>query len=76
MQVTNTAILALLFVVLVGTGGCMTAPQRDVKEVGAVLPDEWGEGEAFNQPIPTQWVATIGDVQLNALVDTALANNY
>ena len=56
--------------------GCMTAPQRDVKEIGAPLPDQWGEGEAFNQPIPTQWVATFGDAQLNTLVDIALANNY
>lgn len=66
-------IWAVLFFILTG---CMTAPQRDVKEVGAALPDQWGEGEAFNQPIPTQWVATFGDAQLSALVDTALANNY
>lgn len=66
-------IWVVLFLILTG---CMTAPQRQVKEVGAALPDQWGESETFSQPIPTQWVETFGDAQLSALVDTALASNY
>ncbi|MDP3280479.1 MAG: TolC family protein [Nitrosomonas sp.] len=73
MQVVNIASLVVLSIALVG---CITAPQRQVKEVGAVLPDQWGDSETFSQPIPTQWVETFGDAQLNALVDTALASNY
>ncbi|MDP1786274.1 MAG: transporter, partial [Nitrosomonas sp.] len=63
----------MLFLIL---AGCITAPQRQVGEVGAAFPDQWGENVAFSQPIPTQWVETFGDAQLNALVDTALASNY
>lgn len=73
MQVVNIASLVVLSIALMG---CITAPQRQVKEVGAVLPDQWGESETFSQPIPTQWVETFGDAQLSALVDTALASNY
>lgn len=76
MQVTNIAILALLSVVLVGTGGCMTSPQRDVKEVGADIPEQWNEDDKFSEPIPTRWVKTFDDAQLSALVETALTNNF
>ncbi len=58
MQVVNIASLVVLSIALMG---CITAPQRQVKEVGAVLPDQWGESETFSQPIPTQWVETFGD---------------
>ncbi|SFE03225.1 efflux transporter, outer membrane factor (OMF) lipoprotein, NodT family [Nitrosomonas sp. Nm166] len=52
-------------------------PQRHIQEVGAAIPNQWGEeGKDFSQPIPTQWVETFGDAQLSALVDIALANNY
>jgi NodT family efflux transporter outer membrane factor (OMF) lipoprotein len=51
-------------------------PQRHAQDVGAAIPEQWGEGEGVSQPIPTHWVKTFEDAQLSALVETALANNY
>lgn len=78
MQVAkaNIASLVVLFIALVGTGGCITAPQRQVQEVGTAIPGQWDDGQTFNQSIPEQWVETFGDSQLRVLVDTALTNNY
>lgn len=51
-------------------------PQRHMQEVGAKIPDQWAEGEAPIQSVPTQWLETFGDPQLSHLVESALANNY
>ncbi|WP_218147800.1 efflux transporter outer membrane subunit [Nitrosomonas sp. Nm166] len=66
-----------IWIVLIILAGCNMLPQRHIQEVGAAIPNQWGEeGKDFSQPIPTQWVETFGDAQLSALVDIALANNY
>ncbi len=76
MQVTNIAILMILSTALVSTGGCITVPQRQVQEVGAAIPSQWGDDQVFSQSTPEQWVETFDDSQLRALIDTALTNNY
>ncbi len=70
------AIRAVFFVTLSNMSGCMTPPQRDVQEVGAAVPDHWGETQSSMQSIPQQWVEEFGDWRLQALVEAALANNY
>ena len=44
--IVSIAIRVVFSVVLLNIGGCMTPPQRDVQEVGAVVPDHWGETQS------------------------------
>lgn len=67
----------ILSMLLSGIAGCKTPPQRHVEDAGAKIPSHWSSNnEAAALPVPERWVETFGDPDLNALVRSALAENY
>ena len=69
-------VIVAISIFLASTGGCKTAPKRDVGDVGAAIPAEWRASHAPSQPAPSHWVETFDNPELSALVDTALTENY
>lgn len=65
-----------LLSLLIILAGCEFVPKRDRQEVGVEIPKRWVEDTRDENLRPSQWVKSFGDVQLNALVENALTNNY
>jgi outer membrane protein, multidrug efflux system len=66
----------ILSMLLIGIGGCKTAPQRHVEDAGAKIPSHWSGINESSQPTAEHWVEAFGDPDLSALVHSALADNY
>jgi NodT family efflux transporter outer membrane factor (OMF) lipoprotein len=67
----------ILSMLLSGIAGCKTPPQRHMEDAGAKIPSHWSSNrEAAALSVPERWVETFGDPDLNALVRSALAENY
>jgi NodT family efflux transporter outer membrane factor (OMF) lipoprotein len=67
----------ILSMLLSGIAGCKTPPQRHMEDAGAKVPSHWSSNrEAAALSVPERWVETFGDPDLNALVRSALAENY
>jgi outer membrane protein, multidrug efflux system len=75
-QIPKIFSITALSIVLIGAPGCKTTPQRHIDDVGAAIPGQWTASNESPQPTPLHWVETFGDPNLNALVHTALTDNY
>jgi multidrug efflux system outer membrane protein len=68
--------LAILSVLLIGAGGCKTAPLRYAGDAGAEIPAQWTGSREATHPATPHWVDSFGDPNLSGLIHSGLANNY
>lgn len=68
--------LAILSVLLIGAGGCKTAPLRYAGDAGAEIPTQWTGARVATHPATPHWVDSFGDPNLSGLIHSGLANNY
>ncbi|WP_432799000.1 efflux transporter outer membrane subunit [Poriferisphaera sp. WC338] len=77
MPRTQTAILKVAFVSMIAllASSCITAPESPLQPIN--MPTTFSQSSSPSaQPLETQWWLSFQDKQLNALIDTALTNNF
>lgn len=76
MQAPSFLFLLVICVILIGLSGCVALSERQAEDVGSEIPGQWHGAKEIEQQILEHWVVSFEDANLNALVHSALTNNY